>query len=199
MHKKIFIDCGTHMFQGFEEFANKFNIDSTWECYSFEANPITYNISKPKYDELINSGYSIKHYNYAISDHDGEINVHCDIAENGTGQASNTLENRPTEDKLWGFNLGYLDNQIKVVSIDLVKFIEGIYNPGDYLLIKMDIEGSEFKVLDSIMSKLDTSIIGDMYVEFHERFFDDEDLYRRKKDLYFAHFNKNGTVLSDWK
>lgn len=199
MNKKIFIDCGTHLFQGFDEFSTKFNIDNSWECYSFEANPITYSASKPRYEELLNEGYSLYHYNYAISDSDGEIRVNCDIAENGTGQASNTLENRPTEDKLWGYQLGYLENSPKVKAIDFVKFIQGIYTPGDYILIKIDIEGSEFKVLDSIVDRLGTSIISEMYVEFHERFFDDADLYKAKKCFYFEYFNKDKNILHEWK
>ena len=39
---KIFIDCGTHLFQGFEQFIQKHNIDSEWKCFCFEANPFTY-------------------------------------------------------------------------------------------------------------------------------------------------------------
>ena len=50
--KKIFIDCGTHLFQGFEQFVSKYNIDKSWECHSFEANPITFEKSKLKYDLL---------------------------------------------------------------------------------------------------------------------------------------------------
>ena len=30
MSKKIFIDCGTHLFQGLCEFVHKYGIDETW-------------------------------------------------------------------------------------------------------------------------------------------------------------------------
>lgn len=55
-------------------------------------------------------------------------------------------------------SLGYLMNMLNHISIDLVK---------------MDIEGSEFKVLPQILEQ--NIEIGQICVEFHNRFFDDGD------------------------
>lgn len=199
MSKKIFIDCGTHMFQGFKNFASKFNIDESWDCYSFEANPITYELSKGEHLALLNNGFNIVHKNIAISDKDGFIKINHDVAENGTGQGSNILSSPPSVDKLWGHKLEYLDKDVEVPCIDFVGFIKNIYNDGDYILIKMDIEGSEFHVLDAMLNNLDLSIVNDIYVEFHERFFDNQDEYVIKKDLYKKAFLNSGTTIHEWE
>lgn len=199
MSKKIFIDCGTHMFQGFKEFINMLNIDSSWTCYSFEANPITYSQSLDVYRDLTGKGYNIVHKNIAVANRYGSIKVNCDIAESGTGQGSNILDDPPSVDKQWGHELKYLDNTVLVECIDLVDFIKNNCSKDDYVVIKMDIEGSEFLVLDSFINQLDTELIDKIYVEFHERFFDDVETYSRKKEYYKEYFLKNKIDFNEWK
>lgn len=197
--KKIFIDCGTHFFQGFKDFAKNFNIDDTWECYSFEANPITYNRSKYIYKELTTLGFNIDHRNLAVSDSDGYIKINCDLAEDGTGQGSNILIDPPNKDKLWGHELNYIDNDINVEKISLVDFIDSVYSEGDYILIKLDVEGSEFSIIDSLIDKEKFSMTGLIYVEFHERFFENEDLYLEKIKRYKDIFEDKNIKLLEWR
>lgn len=203
MEKRIFIDCGTHLFQGFKEFASTYKIDNSWECYSFEANPITYDRSKDIYNELIKEGYCIQHDNVAVSVSNGTIKINCEGTnkdyELGWGQGSNTLENPPTVDKVWGHALNYLDTNTYVPCIDFSQFLQKVCNKEDYVLIKMDIEGSEFSVLDHLLQNLDVSIITELYVEFHERFFDDWDAYKEKKKSYKTAFEKHGVKFNEWK
>ena len=47
-NKNVFIDCGTHLFQGFEEISKLKQIDDSWDCYCFEANPFTFEMSNKK-------------------------------------------------------------------------------------------------------------------------------------------------------
>lgn len=187
------------MFQGFKEFAKNFNIDKNWNCYCFEANPITYKFSQKEYENLCNEGYSIIYKNLAVSSFDGKIKINCDLAENGTGQGSNILLNPPNKDIEWGHNLNYLKDFIEVECIDFAKFINSVCNPGDYILIKMDIEGAEFDVLDSLIIKIDLSIINEIYVEFHERFFEDIDFYKEKKLKYKKLFLEKKSKFNEWK
>lgn len=202
MSKKIFIDGGTHMFQGFEEFAAKFNIDGEWECYSFEANPSTYEESKDIHEYLLEKGFRIDHRNQALSDFDGVVKVNCSQASprlTPTGQGSNILENPPLTDDVWGVTLNYTSTVTEVKSINLAEFIKSICSEGDYLLIKLDVEGSEFMILDSLIKDINIKLISDIYVEFHERFFEDQDLYIAKKAGYKKAFEDKGIILNEWK
>ena len=200
--KKIFFDCGTHLFQGFGQFAEKYSIDQDWECYCFEANPITYKMSKPKYLELLNQGFDIKHFNAAVSDSRGTVDVNCamayyyDESEEGsfTSQGSNILNDRPTPSPM----TQYATHTYKVKSIDFSRFIREIVSPDDFVLIKMDIEGSEFGVLDKLICDNNIHYISDIFVEFHEHFFDDKEFYVRKKESYINLFKYKGVNFSQW-
>lgn len=203
MGKRIFIDCGTHMFQGFKEFSQSHGIDDSWECYSFEANPITYERSRDTYNQLIKDGYKIQHRNVAVSSYNGNIRINCEGTdanwELGWGQGSNTLENPPSVDKLWGHKLTYLSTDTSVECIDFAQFVKDLCSEEDYVLVKIDIEGSEFDVLDHLLDSADVSVITELYVEFHERFFEDLEAYRIKKESYKSSFEDRNVKFNEWK
>lgn len=197
--KKYFFDCGTHMFQGFQDFARTYNIDSSWECYCFEANPLTFEESKQVYNDL-KLKYNINHINNAISNENGKVNMKCSKVKSWghqveigtfTDQASNILKD---PQKWWNGEF----EEHEVQSLDFSLFLKQIVTKEDYVLIKMDIEGSEFDVLDKMFKDSTIELIDDIYVEFHERHFDDEEFYRKKKEGYFKTCLKNKINLFEW-
>ena len=198
--KKIFIDCGTHLFEGFSEFVEMYSIDDSWICYSFEANPFTYAESKPIYNELINSGYSIKHYNLAVSDRTDRVKVNCDGSDsNNTGLGSNILTSRPEVDIQYGNSFKYYNGDIFVDSIDLSSFIKTVAKEEDLVVIKLDVEGAEFAILDKIILDKSYILLDDLYCEFHERFFDDIEYYKTLKISYLDFLKNHGVLTTEWK
>jgi FkbM family methyltransferase len=199
--KKIFFDCGTHLFQGFNQFSQKYSIDQDWECYCFEANPITYQMSKSNYFDLLNQGFDIKHFNVAVTDKRGFVDVNCGVAyfydesEEGsfTSQASNILKNPPNPPLLC-----YDENIHKVRSIDFSDFMKQVTSPDDFVLIKMDIEGSEFSVLDKLIYDNNLLYINNIHIEFHEHFFDDIKYYSQRKDFYTDLFKSKNITFENW-
>lgn len=199
--KKIFFDCGSHLFQGFDSFVSICNIDENWECYSFEANPITYELSKSKYESLLNQGFKINHYNYAVLDKDDYVDVNCTIAHDYdgsvtgsyTGQGSNVLSNPPQ-----GWNFTYDESKYKVKTIDFSKFLKENATPDDYVVVKMDIEGSEFPVIDKLILDNMMKYINVLYVEYHEKFFDDINFYSTKKENHIKIFDMAGSKIEPW-
>jgi len=165
---KYFIDCGTHLFQGLKQFNQKYQFDDSWKIYTFEANPRTFEKSK----NFLNDGLEkldITHQNLAVSDHDGEIVVNCDSNnDGGTGQGSNILLTPPEKDIVHIHTFTW--EKEKTNCFDLSAFIKQLPDI-EKLVIKMDIEGSEFDVLKKIIADNTYEEIDEMYVEFHERFF----------------------------
>lgn len=199
--KNIFLDCGTHLFQGFKEFQKMYNIDSSWDCYSFEANPITYDLSRPKYQELIDQGFNVSHLNVGVSDKYDKIKINCALSPEGdsyTNQGSNILNNPPSVDKVYGGIFNYNDGDRIINTIDFSDFLKRVYDSSEFVLVKMDIEGSEFGVLDSLIESGNFKLINEIYVEFHERFFDDQELYSKKKEEYKAIFKEHNVLLHEW-
>lgn len=197
--KKYFFDCGTHMFQGFQQFSKNHNIDFSWNCYCFEANPITYEESKKVYKNL-SLNYNINHLNNAISNKNEIVNIKCPKVKSWghqvevgtfTDQSSNILE----DPQNW-WDHDYQEYEVK--SIDFSSFLKETVNEEDYVLIKMDIEGSEFSVLDKMIKDNTIELIDDIYVEFHERHFDNEEYYNSKKKEYFKIFLEKTINLFEW-
>ena len=175
--KKIFIDCGTHLFEGFEEFATMYSFDQSWECYCFEANPITFKKSQSKY-KLLSKKFNINHENKAISDQYGKVKVNCVNAlhcgelttQDFSGQGSNILQSSKISYGNWEFK--NKDEDIFVDSVDFSHFLQKIASKEDFVLVKMDIEGSEFAVIDQLIHDSSFKIINKFYCEFHPAFFD---------------------------
>jgi len=204
--KKIFIDCGTHLFQGLCEFVEKYNIDSTWECYSFECNPITFELSKDNYKTLTESwGLNITHYNKAVYTENTKLKVHCSKDEWGENSfdyisaGSNVLLNAPDYDSISKAAFNYKDEELLVDSIDFCEFLEERCTKDDFVVIKMDIEGSEFYVLPKIIEKKLFNLIDEISIEFHERFFEPKSKYIKLKNEYLKIFSENGVKILEWK
>lgn len=197
--KKYFFDCGTHMFQGFQQFADKYSIDSSWICYCFEPNILTYNESKTVCSNL-SKNYTIFHLNKAISIDDGDTKIKCSKVktyEHGTefgtftDQSSNILK----KSQSW-WNDEYEEHDVK--SIDFSNFLKNKVERDDFVLIKMDIEGSEFSVLDKLIEDGNIDLINDLYVEFHERNFEDQKFYEEKKIEYINLFKTKNINFFEW-
>ena len=204
--KKIFIDCGTHLFQGLCEFVEKYEIDSSWECYSFEANPITFELSQDNYKTLTESWQlNISHYNKAVYTENTKLKVNCskDIwGENSfdyISAGSNVLLDAPDYDSISQAEFNYKDENITVDAIDFCEFLKKTCKDEDFVVIKMDIEGSEFYVLPQIIEQNLFSLIDDMSVEFHERFFEPKVKYKELKEEYIKIFSEKGIKIEEWK
>lgn len=193
---KYFIDCGTHMFQGLKKFNEKYKFDESWTIYCFEANPRTFNQSKC----FLNDGLealNIIHQNLAVSVSEGEITVNCDSNnDGGTGQGSNILLQPPEKDIVHTHTFTWEKETVN--CFDLSSFIKNLKDI-DILVIKMDIEGSEFDVLKKIINDETYFDINDMYVEFHERFFIDKlEEYSNLKHELINFFLNNEVRIVEW-
>jgi FkbM family methyltransferase len=186
---KYLIDCGTHFFEGLKKLSNIYKFDDTWMIYSFEANPITFNAShkyKPSYINLI-------HINAAVSTQDGYKTINCEGSQNGCGEGSNILEFPPQSDTLYGHSFQY--QKLQTPTYDLCSFILNLSNI-DFLVIKMDIEGEEYSILPQILNS--NIKIDDIYIEFHERFFEDTQYYASLNSSFISQLHNNNTNVIVW-
>lgn len=191
---KYFIDCGTHFFQGLKQFSNLYSFDKNWKIYSFEANPYTFMESKKFLTEGLEN-LNITHNNLAVSTKNDKIIINCDCNENSaTGQGSNILLNPPSKDIVHTHTFTWKEETVN--SFDLSEFIMSLEDV-DRLVIKLDIEGSEFDVLKKIINDGSYKKINDIYVEFHERFFlEDIEKYINLKNNIISFFkNQNINIL----
>jgi hypothetical protein len=81
--------------------------------------------------------------------------------------------------------------------IDFSSWIAGNFAESDYLIVKMDIEGSEYAVLDKMASDGTLGWVDELYVEWHERLvpYVDAETHRR----FGHHLRWHGKVALDWR
>lgn len=145
---KVFIDCGAYDGDSIEQFYNWFKLiddPNEYSVYAFEPNP--YVMSKAK-ERL--KGRDIVFYEDAvwIENETKEFSVH---------DVGSTLQKSK--------NTWDAGEKIEVSTIDFSKWIEPFKN--DYVVVKMDIEGSEFEVLRKMIKDKTIFIPDILMVEFH--------------------------------
>ncbi|TQR54474.1 FkbM family methyltransferase [Campylobacter troglodytis] len=129
-------------------------------CYAFEPNiylcAFLRNLYKNKADFILHEA--------AISTQDGKTIFYDESDENAVGQGGSVVK--------WDFQ-----GQSKGYEVRLINFCEFIKSlvakHGRINLVKIDIEGAEFEVLDAILEQNLHENIEYLMVETHERFFAD--------------------------
>jgi len=143
--KKVLLDCGANIGQSYEWFMKNRDDSDEYEVHCFEPVP------------------SFKHYfeNKNLTFHSDAVWV-----EDGTidfydkGGLSSTI---------YANKIDYRGKGTKTTlgCIDFSKFIKDNFKLSDYIIVKMDIEGAEYKVIEKMLEKGTFEYIDEFYVEFH--------------------------------
>ena len=148
MAKKVWIDCGCHKGKISRHFMKR---HKGYTGYAFEPNPNTVP-RLPKGVELIRK---------AVWLDDGESDFY--LFGNDKGSEGCTL----LEEKS---NAGLdKENPIKVQTIDFCRWFKSTFSKRDKIILKMDIEGAEYKVLEHMIDEGVLGWVNKLYVEFHWR------------------------------
>ena len=147
--KKIFIDLGANNGSSVDLFLELFIDSREYEIHSFECNPCMVEIYKKKYPS-----YNI--YNSAASTVYGKTNFYI-----GDTSVNSSLR----EDKYTGMSNR---KKIEVECVDISDFIMKSFSRDDTIIIKMDIEGSEYDILPKMLEDgLFDGYINTLYGEWH--------------------------------
>lgn len=200
-----FLDFGTHYFEGtihkngllsFEE--TNFFGDATprdWQVLTFEPSTRAFNANKALVPAIANRFKIFEAYNAAICDYSGTIDFKwCPGNEAG----SNCIGESVAEVSEIGAQI------YSVPAIDVAALIQGIVEKDSEasIYIKCDIEGSEFTVLPRILSIKNVGYwVKEMFVEWHERFWNDKTNYRQILQIKASieqSCSEKGIILHHW-
>lgn len=167
--KKIVLDCGSHLGESIKKFRTILTNHKEYEFYMFEANTYLYNEinSNPEFNDC-------KKFNAAISDKNGKVKLWgCIKNKNSVG--STTQKSKANWDDIEE------NDFLEVESINLSDFIKNNFDKNDYIILKMDIEGSEYDVLAEMINTGTISYINEFYCEFHSQWMSKDTIEKEQK------------------
>jgi FkbM family methyltransferase len=169
--KKIFLDCGAHDGCSIKMFADSTPDHSEYEVYSFECN-------EDRFKKL-----SIK-------------GLEFDLLRFHPIQKAIWINSGKKEFDGWSLkNTTNIDDKKGVDALDLSQFILDNFSKNDYIVLKMDIEGAEYKVIDKMDNDGSLSYISKIYGELHgpKRGYSIEDNNKLLNQIW-----KNNLKLLNW-
>ncbi|MDP7036265.1 MAG: FkbM family methyltransferase [Planctomycetota bacterium] len=155
----IFLDCGTHYFEGLLRLVRKYQMDEMWKMFTFEGSPDIF-ASKLFVDALkvLSTQYNIVAENKCVGGVDEEVEFVSPKSQliGLRGSVGNYFD-IPPEDCL----------SRNVQQFSLATFIKRNFSKKDFIVCKLDIEGSEFRTVEELFETGAMSYINDIYVEWH--------------------------------
>lgn len=179
--KGLFLDCGSNIGQGFEFFRKHFK-KQYFDYELFEPNPnclpFLHEICKKLPD------HNIKIHEKAIGVRNETLTFYGLSEQNGGGalsQGGSILREHNS-----GIYASEEKTAIQVNSINFCDFLRDKINSYELIVIKMDIEGGEYEVLEHLLKENLFNSIDSMFCEFHSQYMKAEEKVKfRKKEIDF--------------
>jgi FkbM family methyltransferase len=152
----VFIDCGSYECSSLRKKVDELDIDSSWDVHVFEPNPI---VDTEKFSSAFSS-CRVKVHKKAVWVRDGRT-IFNQYGTDGKNQGSLLEE---TDAGRW---YGNYFGSVIVESIDILSFIKS-FDPNKEIYLFMDIEHSEYKVLERMVKLGWPNNIKKLWVEWHD-------------------------------
>tara|TARA_Y100000034_G_scaffold81412_1_gene97571 strand:+ start:2892 stop:3491 length:600 start_codon:yes stop_codon:yes gene_type:complete len=151
--KKVFLDGGFNKGQSLDHFINIVPDAYEWEIHAFEPDDRVNKLFDNYKDSFDNIVF---HKEVIWTTNEGARFYFADTPY------GNTVIKEKTTGRI-------NENDSKMLpSIDLAEFIKTNFKKNDYIILKLDIEGREYKLLQHLYDNEVVDYIDDVFVEFHE-------------------------------
>lgn len=189
--KGLFIDCGSNLGQGYTYFRDYFT-PNLYDAILIEPNPNCMTVVREKFKSFDN----IEYIEAAAWINEDQLNF-FGLVENERGDTSDG--GSIIEDHNSTLYKADVENSITVESISFSKLIEDKKDLYGQVVVKMDIESAEYKVLEDLINTDAIKYIDLMFIEFHHQYFKDKqkDYIKLEKTLIKQIKNK-GVKIALW-
>lgn len=156
--RKVFIDCGANTCTVLRQFISKL---PDFEFFAFEAQPELAAEGKRVIRDL--PEVRIQHFTKAVWVRDEVLSFYLATKWGPNYRGGSTLMTGQ------GNNRSAIDYQspVQVEGFDFSRWLAENFGPEDYVIVKMDIEGAEYKVLEKVIADGNLALIDELIVEFH--------------------------------
>jgi FkbM family methyltransferase len=191
----VFIDCGSNQGQGYDFFSKWFS-PVKFDHLLIEPNPNCIKILQNKYSDKIGLGY-FKLIPKAASIKNGFTRFYG-LAEGNKNpvSAGGSILNI--------HNSAYYsvieEEAIKIETFDFVEFVEDCSKKYSVIIMKMDIEGAEYDILEGLISKNRAGRISTLFLEFHSSYMEPiiATQYRQKEKYLLEELKRQGCSVHLW-
>jgi FkbM family methyltransferase len=189
----ILIDCGGNLGQGFRELESILGINDTWKVIIFEPNPhciqqLKHNIKGLDYIEIVNKAVATNNNLATLF-----IPNNSNVSQGATIDGVKFLEDSVRQ------TIGGYGENFEVECINLSEYISKL--DGESIIhLKMDIEGGEYAILEHMIFEKTLSRVTKLYVEFHNRFVDDDKRkeFDERRDNILLHIKNTDIQFTEW-
>jgi FkbM family methyltransferase len=179
--RKIFIDGGARLGESIDIIQKYMPEYIDFEFYLFEPN----SEHKETLLKLSNNNDNINFINGAIWDKNDKCEFF--IANDIWGDLGSTLHFNKKE-KL------NRDKPLIVDTYDIIDIIEQ-FSESDYLVLKLDVEGSEYEIINRLINTGMIRRIKEYLIEWHDNFYDDPN----KKSKNYIHEIQKCSIYKSWQ
>lgn len=153
--RRIFIDGGGHIGSSVRKFRSEIDLNTQYEIFTFEPNPDFANEYSTFQKHCLMPN--------AVWIDDGEMDFFLDRED---GDGSTLIKEKTTREE---GGIGQLDKEkpLRVRTIDISSFIKRNFKKNDYIVLKLDIEGAEYKVLNKLLEDGTIHYINKLFIEWH--------------------------------
>lgn len=192
--KKVFIDCGANTGQGLRQFIKIFNINEEWEIHSYEPTPDLF-----LDDDLLNLK-NLSFHKKAVWSKNGKINFSLcvpteDWEEDSQGSSVIGLLDQEECVDPNSHQFRKNNNIVEVDAVDIVTILKK-YSYDDYIVVKLDVEGSEYEICRRLLDSEEIIKIKELYVEWHTRMMSSET--SQSENELKTLIGNYGVNLHDW-
>lgn len=203
--RPLFIDMGSNVGQGFQFFSEYYS-PSIFDYVFIEPSPAcvqalhtliaAYLKNHPGLESLgLNKEVNFEIIEAAVSDQEGVDKLYG-LVEDNRGQTSEGAS--IVVDHNSAAYVADEDQAIQVKTIDAKDLILNSAQSRPLVVVKMDIEGAEYRVLDHLISTNAIEWIDQIYIEWHTKFFD-KSIRKRYSDWENSLRKSLGSKAHDWR
>ncbi|WP_405999417.1 FkbM family methyltransferase [Streptomyces sp. NBC_00829] len=154
--RKVFIDCGTNLGIVLNRFIDEL---PDHDFYAFEPNKDLHPSIRREVARAAHSPH-VEISRSAVWTHDGTIDLFLGHHESSTVMPGKRVP--PMYDQQIDYSA-----PVAVPATDFSAWIRRTVTPHDHVVVKMDIEGAEYPVLNKLLADGTLSLISVLYIEWH--------------------------------
>jgi FkbM family methyltransferase len=157
--RKVFIDIGGHLGETVRRFYREVSDAGEYDIYTFEPDLETFKLLDANVGHIKN----VNIVNAMMGTKDGMVDFFVGQANQNEGGTS--LKGKQT-------GLVNYDKPTKVESMDLARWLRSNINKDDHVVLKMNIEGGEYDLMELLLDEDLTGLIDECFIQLHAHKFE---------------------------